>query len=383
MEHVPKVLHIVYNLIRGGTEGQCARAAMELARRGLIQRVALFRREGFFLNSVERCCGPVAEIRIRRMLAWGTLTGIASLARLMRRGNYNVVHAWDADAAVFGAAATRLARRSLITSRRDLGQIYAPWKLRLMAWADRCAGAVIVNADVIRNTLIADGLRAEKITRIPNIVDLPEFMALAGRPFPQPLPVGRLVVMVTRLFPEKDGPLFIRAAARVAPNAADVRFIVAGDGPDRPVMERLAEDLGISDRVTFLGDVPDIPALLARSSVGVLVPKANEGLSNTILEYMAAGLPCVVTDCGGNRELVEHARSGLVVPIGDEHAVAQAIRQLLSDPSGAARMGAEGRRRVEMNHQPAKVAEELLEIYRHVIEHATDGRAFRGRDGSK
>lgn len=360
------VLHIVWNLIRGGTEGQCARVALELARQGVRQRVAVFRREGHFLERVEAVCGPVYDVGIRRMLTLQTALRLKALAEFIRREKIDVVHAWDADAAIFGSFAASSANVPLITSRRDLGQIYPAHKLWLMRRADRRARAVVVNAEAIREVLRNENVPNEKIVRLQNVLDVDESDRLSVQPIPESLPPGRLVGMVARLDPEKDAATFLRAAAPVAQKNNDVGFVIAGDGPERGALEALATNLGVRDRVVFLGDITYVPALVKRLTVGVLVPSANEGLSNTILEYMAGRLPVVATDCGGNKELVEDGQSGFITPPGDASAVSNCIQRLLDEPALARAMGDVGRKTVERYHRPEIVAAGYLELYRRV-----------------
>ncbi len=360
-----KILHVVWNLIRGGTEGQCARMAMELARRKHVSRVAVFRHEGFFLESVERECGPVLDIGIRRMLSLETLARILRLKDFIRHGQFDLVHCWDADANIFGSLAGRLAGVPYITSRRDLGQIYPPRKLWLMRRADAGAAAIVVNAESIRERLRAAGVPARKIEVVPNLFDLAEFDEQTSAPFSLDgnLPPGRLVGHVARLDREKDVATFVRAAAIVTARVPNVYFVVAGHGPERRALEKLADQLAASSRVLFLGEVTDVPALLKRVSVSVLVSKSNEGLSNSILEYMAAGLPVVATDCGGNRELVVEGGNGFIVPAGDAETLAAAIERLLADPELAGRFGRAGRNRVAQNHSSEQVVEKMLTVY--------------------
>jgi hypothetical protein len=105
----PKVLHVVWNLMRGGTEGQCARMAIELTKRKRPSEVAVFRHEGLFLGDVEQTCGPVYDIGIRHMLSVGTIAQILRLKQFIRYGQFKLVHCWDADAAIFGSIASRWA----------------------------------------------------------------------------------------------------------------------------------------------------------------------------------------------------------------------------------------------------------------------------------
>jgi glycosyltransferase involved in cell wall biosynthesis len=358
---------VVWNLIRGGTEGQCARAVLALAAQQVDGRVAVFRREGYFLDTVERACGPVQIVDIHRLAAPHTLGEVVRLVRFIRRERIDLVHTWDADAAIFGALAARLAGRPLITSRRDLGEIYPGWKQRLLARADRRAVAVVANAEAIKRRFIAPDLPAERIEVIPNIFDLADFRALATRPFSRSdaLPPGRRIVAVARLDPEKDTGLLLRAFVPVAAACEDVSLVIAGDGIERTRLEQESRALGLGARVTFLGDVREVPALLACCDLAVLTPRANEGLSNSILEYRAAGLPVIATDCGGNAELIESGRTGSIIPVGDATALTAALFQWLE------RIDAPGSNAWKRDtawvdrHTPERVAARFAALYRH------------------
>ena len=361
-----KILHIVYNLIRGGTEGQCAQTVMGLARRGVPGRVAVFRREGFYLEAVEAAFGSVHEIHITGLLSANTIREVKRLRDLIQRENVHMVHGWDADANIFGGLAARWAKVPYITSRRDLGQIYSAHKLWLMRCADCRAERVVVNAAIIGKELVSQGCSERQIVHIPNIIDVKGFDSQAEHPFPREdiLPGGRLIVMVARLDPEKDAGSLIRAFEIVANKVGNAFLVLAGDGPERVKIDALAKSLRVADRVVLLGDVTDVPALLRKAEIGVLIPASNEGSSNSIIEYLAAGLPVVATDCGGNRELLEDGKSGILVPPCDPEAMAQALGWLLDNPEQAKRMGRLGRERVERVHNPEFVLDRFEELYR-------------------
>ncbi len=352
------VYHLVWNLIRGGTEGQCARTAMALAKLGRPQRVVVFRREGFFLDRVETCCGPVEEIGIEGFLRVDTVHAVRRLAARLRKEQAVLLQAWDADAAIFGQWVARLAGVPLITSRRDLGEIYPPHKVFLMNRADRQAVAVVANARAIADAFVQRGAPPDRFTVIPNILDVTEFDRLAALPLRSmpTLPSGPVVVMVARLDAEKDVATWVRAATGVAAACPDAVLVVVGDGAERPRLQAQATAAGLDGRMFFAGEVLDVPALLRTCAVGVLTPKSNEGLSNTILEYMAAGLPVVATDCGGNRELVEVGVGGQVLPVGDADGLADATIALLRDAARRRAMGAHNRARVECAFRPDVIA---------------------------
>lgn len=364
--NAPRVVHLVNDLIRGGTEGQCVRIAMGLAKQGLPHRVAVFHRRGFFLDALEMACGPVREVPIRHLARLATVREVARFAKWLRQERVDILHAWDADAAIFGQFAARRAGVKLVTSRRDLGQIY-PWhKMVLMRRADRMAARVVANAEAIRDHFVAQGLSAKKIEVLPNLLDLEEFDAQAAKLFSQAarLPAGRRLVVVNRLDPEKNTGLLIEALPTVRQAIPAAVLVVAGAGREMSKLRAKAAALGVAEAVCFLGEVLDVPALLGLCDVGALVPKSNEGLSNTVLEYMAAGLPVLATDCGGNRELVRDGETGRLVSVfAAPSEVAAAWIELLRDPVGAEALGKEGRARVERHYALAAVLMAFADFY--------------------
>jgi len=360
-----RVAHLVYDLIRGGTEGQCARIAMGLARQGLNHRVAVFHRRGFFLEGVESTCGPVHEVVIRHLLRPSTLKGIQDLAHWLQREQIDLLHTWDADAAIFGQFSARLARIPLVTSRRDMGQIYPTHKQWLLRRADRYAVRVVANAERVRSHFIAQGMPASHIEVLPNMLDIAEWDRLASMPFSgrEKLIPGRRMVVVNRLDPEKNTGLLIKAlplVRKVIPNAV---LLVVGDGLEMSHLRNQAVAAGVEVAVDFLGENMEVPALLHLCEVGALVPQRNEGLSNTILEYMAARLPVLATDCGGNHELVRDGETGRLLPVEASAAdVAAAWIDMLNNPMAAV-WGNKGREQVVQRHSPDTVLPAFAEIY--------------------
>jgi len=371
-----RVLHIVYNLMRGGTEGQCARIVMEMARCGGAHRVAVFKREGFFLDKIEAVCGPVFEIEIAHFFSSKTFREVKKLRDILRDESFDLVHAWDADAAIFGGLAAYLAGVPFVTSRRDMGEIYSGYKLWLMRQADLKAVKIVVNAKAIKRGLIRDRIPSEKIHVLNNMLDLGEFDSLAKKPsvVRAALPAGRNIAMVARLDKEKGLDVLIRAFAVVLGSADDVHLLIVGDGGQRHLLEQLATDLGISKAVFFLGEQNDVPAILSECVAGVLVPSSNEGLSNSILEYMAAELPVVVTDCGGNCELVADGVNGYVVPVNNHEAISDALISVLDNKEIAHEMGCQGRLRVEREFGIHTVVLQYEQFYQSIYETSNKGK---------
>lgn len=158
-----------------------------------------------------------------------------------------------------------------------------------------------------------------------------------------------VVGTVGRLTPVKDQQTLLRAIAelrRAAPELCRrVRVFIVGDGPLRQDLSELADKLGLRDMVWLPGDRDDIPALLAATDVFVL-PSLGEGISNTVLEAMASGVPVIATAVGGNVELVADGVNGRLVPVGNPAVLAAALRAMLEDGQVRARQGANARARV-------------------------------------
>jgi glycosyltransferase involved in cell wall biosynthesis len=175
------------------------------------------------------------------------------------------------------------------------------------------------------------------------------------------------VVLTAARLDRQKGHRFLLEAACQVPEAI---FVLAGSGPERPVLEALARKLGVDDRVLFLGQRADIPALLASCDLFVL-PSLYEGFPLSILEAMAAGRAVVATAVGGTPEAITDGESGLLTPPGDSAALAKAIREVLSDPSLAGKMGATGKARVRQQFSVGAMAQQVSQVYEHLLDQHT------------
>jgi glycosyltransferase involved in cell wall biosynthesis len=271
----------------------------------------------------------------------------------MRRHKIDLVHAHDFYTNIFGTAAAKLAGvRARIASRRETEGIRSPAKRWLERRAFNAASAVVANAEAIRTQLIAEGLPPEKVVTIHNGLD---YAHVAPSPEARPaellqsfhLPNSRRYVTIVANMRHvmKDQATFLRAAQLTRAAVPDSSFILAGEGEQMPVLQKLAVDLGLEDYAFFLGRCNRVADLLAISHVCVLSSKGVEGFSNSILEYMAAGLPVVATDVGGAREAVIDGVTGYIVKPEDYETMAARLISLLSESGGWA-MGERGRKRV-------------------------------------
>lgn len=290
----------------------------------------------------------------RARKAWGLARAATRLARLVRREGVSIVHTNTMIAGYCGLLAARLAGVRCVWHVRDLGY---PLPAR---WAAGRADVVVANSRATRASLT--GAAWERSVVVYNGLDAAFFrIGEADRERTRrALGVSsrtRLVGMVGRLDPWKGHDVFLRAAARVAQRERDVRFLIAGDvvfdaarrrhAGYRARLEALVRDLALGHRVRFLGRRDDVPALLAGLDVFVHPSVRPEPFGRAVAEAQAAGVPVVASRCGGIPEILEHERTGLLVPPGDPEALAGAIGALLGDPDRAATMARSGRTAAE------------------------------------
>jgi glycosyltransferase involved in cell wall biosynthesis len=159
---------------------------------------------------------------------------------------------------------------------------------------------------------------------------------------------------------------FLRIAARIRQAMPQVEFLLAGDGPLRPQLEREAQDLGLANSVLFLGDCRDIAAVHASMDLAVLTSD-SESLSNVILEAMAAGLPVVAFRSGGNPELINEQRGALVVA-GNESEFADTVLRLLSQTTLREQLGHNARQFAEENFGLERVRNRYQELYESLLQ---------------
>jgi glycosyltransferase involved in cell wall biosynthesis len=176
--------------------------------------------------------------------------------------------------------------------------------------------------------------------------------------------------VVCRLNKKKGIEYFLRAAAVVAAQFPKARFLIVGSSCFDPnyqaELERLAGELDLSDRVIFTGERNDIPALLREIDLSVL-PSLSEGLSNSLLEAMASAVPVIATNVGGNPEVVQDGRTGLLVPARDAAALAQAMIQILQSPDLARRFGEAGYEKVKSDFSLAATVRRTQELYMELL----------------
>lgn len=368
-----KVFHLIDSFNVGGTETQAVELARRLSIAGYDVTVGALRAEGPLQEQLKGTSVAVLEFRCRSGI--DSPSGIYQLLRLswLLKG-FDIVHTHDLWSNLLGVPAARLAGvPAIVSSRRDLSH-FDWYQGRRRGWLRRIqnlGGAIVTNATSIRDALIAeDGFAPEKLRVIHNGLDIARFHSdRIGRVrlFPS-VGDGTLIVLVGNMHSDVKGhPWLIASAPAVIREFPSVRFILVGDGERRAEFERQVADLGVTANFVFLGRRSDIPEILACCDIAVL-PSQAEGLPNAVLEYMAAGLPAIVTRVGGNAELVEDGVTGLLVPPQDAAALSAAFLKLLRDPSLARRLALAGREFTIRNFSFERLVREVDALYSDLLQ---------------
>ncbi|HEY6100476.1 MAG TPA: glycosyltransferase [Anaeromyxobacter sp.] len=281
------------------------------------------------------------------MLRANTAVQVARIARFVRANGIAAVHAQDLYTNVLGTVAARLAGVPSIVTRVDLNHAVVGYKRQVLAFASRHADRVLVNAVCIRDLVLREGVEPDRVVVVRNGLELDVFDRAARRAPEPPAPAPGGVVCVANMHhPVKGQTDLLMAMKEVLRVRPEAHLVLVGDGLRRPHLERSARQLGIADRCHFVGHRLDAPAILARAAMAVS-PSYAEGISNAIMEAMAARLPVVATAVGGSPELVREGVNGFLVPPGAPAALARRILDVLANAQRRRRMGEKGRRIAE------------------------------------
>jgi glycosyltransferase involved in cell wall biosynthesis len=347
-----RVVHVTLGLEVGGQE----KLLVELARHADRRRVALhfvsLGTRGVLAGDIEACGWPVTALGAPDGLRPGL---VPRLARLFREARADVIHTHDDRPNIYGAPAAKLAGARVVHTRHSQGSRLSRRQALLVAAVARCTDRFVCISRDSAARAVRAGVPQSRVRTIWNGIDLSRF-GPSG-----PCPQGPAVI-VARLAPEKDVSTLLRAAALAARSRPDFRLEIAGDGPCRPELERLAGELGLAESVRFLGAVRDVPALLGRARLFVL-SSLTEGISLTLLEAMARGLPVVATHVGGNVEVVAEGQTGLLVPPREPERLAGALLGLWGDVEAGARLGWAGRQRAERYFDVRRMVAEYEALY--------------------
>jgi glycosyltransferase involved in cell wall biosynthesis len=285
---------------------------------------------------------------------WGDgLAVVRRMADTFRRERADAVHSLLFWSSQYAVPAARLAGvRAIVTCRLQMGDFKdrRPHYQLAENATNLLTHAVVANSLAVRrDALRRESLAPSRIVTIYNGVDAERLGASAPRDlraeFPGLARATCIVAMVANLRRIKRHDVLLRALAEARCREPGLAALLLGAGEEERRLRGLAQRLRVADAVAFAGSVPDVAPYLAAAHVAALTSD-GEGLPNSVMEAMAAGLPLVATRVGGIPELVRDGRTGILVARGDHRAVAKALVALARDPSLRARMGDAARRRI-------------------------------------
>lgn len=363
-----RVLLLIPTLDQSGAEKQLTLLATQLPRDEFDVQVVALTRSGPYAAILEEHGIPLTVIGKRWKFDPRALW---RLRRLLVKARPDILHTWLFAANAYGR---------LLSPRREGPQILVSercvdsWKSGWQLWLDRRlikqTTRLIGNSQSVAEFYRDLGFPPDRLVVIPNGIEVPPANRIDRDRFRAERlgipPQARVIGYVGRLAKQKRVDDLIWAFELIRCLREDAWFVIAGAGPEKVRLVQFAQDIRAAERIRFLGHVDEIPELLASLDVFWLASDF-EGLSNSMMEGMAAGLPIVASDIPPNRELVVPQETGFLVPVGDRAAFAKAAESLLVDRDLAERMGAAGRARMRESFSVQKMVNAYADLYREVV----------------
>jgi len=359
------VLHLITELNVGGAEKALARLLAHLDRDRFAPAVAcLYAGDGPVADEIRTLDIPVIDLKMTAKWRWDALW---RLYHLLRQERPAILHTWMFHANIPGRVLGRMAGVPIvINSERTMG-MESRWRYRLNRVTVPLTDQVVCVSQQVVDFIVQEvGIPRHKTVVIPNGIDLQDFEHLPNKQRARAAlglsPDQMLVGTVARLDPVKRLDVLLQAMTSLP----DVCAVIVGDGPERESLGAMSERLEIASRVRFAGQQDDVRPWLAAMDVFVL-SSDWEGMSNAVLEAMAAGLPVVATAVGGTPEVVVNGVTGLLVPPRDPDTLAQAITRLLRNPDLRREMGQAGRERVEREFSVERMVQATEALYEELV----------------
>lgn len=218
---------------------------------------------------------------------------------------------------------------------------------------------VCVSKEARRSLMKVEKVSARKVAVIPNGLNTERFSSEEGNEKPERK--TKRVGIVGRFYEQKGHIYFVEAAARIARSYEKVEFVFAGDGPLRPFIEAKVREAGLESYCHFYGEVSDVEGLMRNLDVFVL-PSLWEGLPISLLEAQYFGVPSVVTDAGGNSEIVRNGHNGLLVPPRDPAKLAAAVLEVLRNDNLRSEYGMNGKKLLEQEYSLDRMVDSYIEL---------------------
>ncbi len=361
-----RVLQVALSLSPGGTERLVIDIVRRLRTEGVESVVCCLDDEGAWAAEVSAMSVPVIALRRKP----GFRPGVAgSIARLIWEHGIQVVHCHHYSSFVYGqlGALLKPGVRVVFTEHGRLSDAPPSTKRqRINPWFGRLPASVFAVSEDLRRHMIEEGFPASRVRVLHNGIDAgPEVTPEARRRAREVLGLAEdalVVGTIARLDPVKDLPTLVAGFSELIARVPSAVLVIVGDGPARGELEAEIGRRGIAGRVVLTGHRQDARALLAGIDLYVN-SSIHEGVSLTILEAMAAAIPVIATDVGGNPEVVNEA-TGILVPARSPGAIAAALVELSGDQGRRGHMSVAARRRVETEFSLQRMVAQYAASYR-------------------
>lgn len=358
-----RVCFVIDELAPAGTESQLLALIRHVDRRRVWPYLCLLRGDKPMSQAMEPDDCPILRLGVGSLHRPHTLLRMWRFLRFLRRERIDVVQTYFADSSYFGILAAWLARvPNRIRTRNNVGHWLTPLHRRLGRLLNAFTTQTIANCEAARQALlIAEQPRPETVLVLENGVDLERFHDIAPLTMRPTLTKPRVGV-VANLRAVKGLDVFVRAAALVHAHHPQAVFTVAGEGEMRETLEQQAAVEGLAEHFSLPGSAADVPSFLGGLDVAVLCSHA-EGMSNALLEYMAAGRAIVATAVGAAPALIADGVHGFLVSPGHPRKLAEAIKRLLDDRNLAQQLGAAARQRAWERYSREAMVRRFEEFY--------------------
>jgi glycosyltransferase involved in cell wall biosynthesis len=369
-----RVLQLITSLERGGAENHLLALLTHADRQAFEVETAVLSGEGELVPIFRQAGIAVHLLRARNRF---DPLALGRLVRLLREGRFDILHSHLFRADIYaGLAVARLGERRplLVSTRHNDDRFFLNPFVGLVHYGVSARQDLIIAiSDHIARFTVSRGVRhPERVRRVYHGLEPPVTQALEreGQHIRQELGIGPdafLVGNVGRLALQKGQRHLIAAMPLLLERVPRARAIIAGGGDLEDYLRVLASDMGVAERVHVLGPRRDVPALMHAVDVFVM-PSIWEGFGLVLLEAMAAGRPIVASRVATIPEVVADGETGLLVPVGDPLALADALAQLAEDPDRAARMGEAGRERLRRQFSVEKMVGDTELLYRELLD---------------
>jgi glycosyltransferase involved in cell wall biosynthesis len=364
-----RVCFLIDELASAGTETQLVALIRHLDRTRVQPYLVLLRGDNAVSQHLEPEDCPIMRLGVGSLRHPRTALRAIQFIHFLCRERIDVLQAYFPDSTYFGIPAAWMAGVPYrLRTRNNIGHWLTRAHRILGRTLNLFTSATITNCEAAKRALLADEQPDPKrVVVLENGVDLERFLAIDW-----PDERARTIGAAANLRAVKGLDGLIASAAQLHIEFPNVRFQIAGEGEDRPKLEESIRANGLVDHFHLCGAEKEIPRFLAGLDIAVL-PSLAEGMSNALLEYMAAARPIVATAVGATPELIRDGIDGLLVPAGDVDALTKAIRRLLTDRTLACRLGASARERVVQRYSRAAMVRRFEEFYTQLAFRANRG----------